>query len=204
MRKNNGDKRELILQAAKKVFAENGYHQSSITQIASVAGIGDGTIYNYFQNKEHILQTLFHETIYNQFVPGLQQALEPYQDARFMLLEIVRYHFHFFQSDPEAARVIQIESRQSIQRVREAMRPGIRSYARIIDATINQGMEQQLFVSDIPVRVSRKMIFGTLDEIVTNWVLSSKDYSLLTSVEPAFRLLLNALTNTNKNPFRNE
>ncbi|HHY20503.1 MAG TPA: helix-turn-helix transcriptional regulator, partial [Bacilli bacterium] len=61
MAKKTGGKADIILQAAKEVFAEVGYHGASVSRIAKSAGIGDGTVYLYFKNKEDILTTLFHE-----------------------------------------------------------------------------------------------------------------------------------------------
>ena len=50
-----GNKSDVILTAAKIVFASEGYHNSSVSRIAKEAGIGDGTVYLYFENKEDIL-----------------------------------------------------------------------------------------------------------------------------------------------------
>jgi AcrR family transcriptional regulator len=48
-------KRKQILDAATKVFSQNGYHKTTIKQISKEAGVADGTIYNYFKNKEELL-----------------------------------------------------------------------------------------------------------------------------------------------------
>ena len=48
-----------ILEAAVKVFARQGFHQSTVAQIAKAAGVADGTIYLYFKNKDDILVQFF-------------------------------------------------------------------------------------------------------------------------------------------------
>ena len=58
-RAGSSDKREAILRAATKVFAENGYFNSKVADIARVAGVADGTVYLYFKGKEDILHTIF-------------------------------------------------------------------------------------------------------------------------------------------------
>ena len=55
----NNEKYDRILEAAIKVFAEKGFHQSTISQIARQAGVADGTIYLYFKNKDDILVHFF-------------------------------------------------------------------------------------------------------------------------------------------------
>lgn len=53
------DKKQQVLDAALQVFSEEGFHKAKITKIAELAGIGAGTVYLYFQNKQSILEELF-------------------------------------------------------------------------------------------------------------------------------------------------
>ena len=55
----SGDKRELILKAATKVFAQNGYFQSQVADVARVAGVAAGTVYLYFKGKDDLLVSIF-------------------------------------------------------------------------------------------------------------------------------------------------
>lgn len=52
------DKRELILEAAARVFGEKGFHQATVEEIAKEAGVGKGTIYQYFDSKDEIFSQL--------------------------------------------------------------------------------------------------------------------------------------------------
>ena len=52
-------KRELILQAALQLFAERGYHGTAVPELAQIAGVGAGTIYRYFDNKEALVNAVF-------------------------------------------------------------------------------------------------------------------------------------------------
>lgn len=193
MTKKNSGKAEAILQAAKEVFAEVGYHGASVSRIAKKAGIGDGTVYLYFKNKEDILTTLFHESIYNQYLPMLEKNLSYYSDVRMQLFEIVRSHLIFFYEDVALSRVVQIESRQPSEEFRATIRTSVIREYKIIESVIVKGQEDGIFRTDISARDARKLIFGTLDEMVTSWVLSSRKYSLLTMIEPAYKMFLQAL-----------
>lgn len=53
------DKQEAILAAALELFAERGFHGTAVPEIAERAGVGAGTIYRYFENKESIVNALF-------------------------------------------------------------------------------------------------------------------------------------------------
>jgi len=189
-----GDKREAILQAAKVVFAKEGYHYSTVSNIAKKAGIGDGTVYLYFENKEDILKKLFHETIYHEFVPLVERNVNHTRDATIQLYELVRTHFEFFDNDFDLAKVIQVESRQSNPSVREAMKEGMHRYFRLIESIIANGQEQLIFRTDVSPRTMRKMIFGSMDEVVSNWVMGNRKYSLMSKVEDVYKLLIQAIT----------
>ena len=53
------DTRDAILEHAKKIFSEKGYHDTSVSDIISAAGMAQGSFYNYFKSKKAI----FHEII---------------------------------------------------------------------------------------------------------------------------------------------
>jgi TetR/AcrR family fatty acid metabolism transcriptional regulator len=53
-------RRDQILDAATKVFGDKGYHRATIKDVARAAGIADGTIYNYFENKSAVLLGILH------------------------------------------------------------------------------------------------------------------------------------------------
>ncbi|NSL50510.1 TetR/AcrR family transcriptional regulator [Calidifontibacillus erzurumensis] len=200
MAKKTGEKVPIILQAAKEIFAQSGYHQTSIAAIAKKAGIAEGTVYIYFENKEDILITLFETTIRDEFLNKLENHLPFFKDANLALYEIVRAHFEFFGKDRQLTRVIQIELRQTTPTFIEAIKPVLKKHSVIIEEVIRKGQEQGVFRKDISCRNARKLVFGTLDEMVTCWVLSTKEYDLFEMVEPAYKLFYQALMNLSDEP----
>ncbi|HOE04788.1 MAG TPA: TetR/AcrR family transcriptional regulator [Bacteroidales bacterium] len=82
------EKRSLIMHTALELFAEKGYHQTSISQIAKSAGISKGLMYNYFDSKEALLGEIFQE--------GFNQAYENFdqnQDGILQKEEFVSFIF---------------------------------------------------------------------------------------------------------------
>ena len=57
--KNRNGKSETILRAAAKVFAQSGYFNSKVSDVARSAGVADGTVYLYFKNKDDLLTSIF-------------------------------------------------------------------------------------------------------------------------------------------------
>src|SRR5215203_4911641 len=106
----SGDKREAILRAAIKVFAEKGYFNSKVADIAGEAGIADGTVYLYFKSKDEILHSFFDRAMEDFIAEGKKQLAE-IQKPEEKLRRIAQLHLERLGSDRELAIVFQVELR---------------------------------------------------------------------------------------------
>jgi len=192
MPKRKGEKYDAIINAAVKVFAKYGYHGAQVNKIAREAGVADGTIYLYFENKEDILISLFKEKM-GKFIKKVAEAIENEPDSELQLLLLVRYHFNHLEADKSLAVVTQIELRQSNLEIREGISEPLKKYFQVIEHVVENGQEQGKFALGADTKTARKMVFGTLDEVATSWVLSKKNYSLTGLTDPVVNLLTNGL-----------
>ncbi|MCL6639386.1 MAG: TetR family transcriptional regulator [Firmicutes bacterium] len=188
MARKTGDKYHAIIEAAVKVFAENGYHNSQVSKIAREAGVADGTIYLYFQNKEDILISVFKVKM-GDFIAQVKRELDGYGTPPEKLKHLVRMHFSILESDRNLALFMQIQLRQSHPDVRRAIAEPLREYFRLIEGILREGIEAGDFHGNLDVRVARQMVFGTMDEVATCWVMSRQKYSLAKQLEPVYFLL---------------
>ncbi|MBT2656872.1 TetR/AcrR family transcriptional regulator [Bacillus sp. ISL-18] len=179
-----------IIDAAVIVIAENGYHQAQVSKIAKQAGVADGTIYLYFKNKEDILISLFEEKM-GEFVEKIEEKIAGKVTAEEKLLMMIETHFQLLSEDHHMAIVTQLELRQSNKELRLRINAVLRGYLQVIDKIILEGKETGEFSSDLDVRLARQMIFGTIDETVTSWVMNEEKYDLLSLASPVHRLLIN-------------
>jgi TetR/AcrR family transcriptional regulator, fatty acid metabolism regulator protein len=179
-----------IIDAAVIVIAENGYHQAQVSKIAKQAGVADGTIYLYFKNKEDILISLFEEKM-GEFVEKIEEKIAGKVTAEGKLLMMIETHFQLLSDDHHMAIVTQLELRQSNKELRLRINAVLRGYLQVIDKIILDGKETGEFPSDLDVRLARQMIFGTIDEAVTSWVMNEEKYDLMTLASPVHRLLIN-------------
>ena len=74
------DKREAILRAAIKVFAQKGYFNSKVADIAREAGIADGTVYLYFKSKDEILHSVFDRAM-EEFIAEGKSEIAEFEEA---------------------------------------------------------------------------------------------------------------------------
>lgn len=179
-----------IIDAAVIVIAENGYHQAQVSKIAKQAGVADGTIYLYFKNKEDILISLFEEKM-GEFVEKIEEKIAGKEAAGEKLLMMIETHFQLLSDDHHMAIVTQLELRQSNKELRLRINDVLKGYLHVIDQIIIDGIETGEFSSSLDVRLARQMIFGTIDETVTSWVMNEEKYDLLALAAPVHRLLIN-------------
>jgi len=191
--KRDKPKYKQIIDAAVKVIAENGFHQAQVSKIAKAAGVADGTIYLYFKNKEDILVSLFEEKM-GQFTEKIEQVIAGKSNSIEKLLALVEMHLYQLADDPNLAVVTQIELRQSNKELRTQINAILKNYINIVDAILQEGINEGVMKKDLDVRLARQMVFGTLDEIVTNWVMNEQKYNLKDLVRPVHQLLINGIS----------
>ncbi|WP_121639503.1 TetR/AcrR family transcriptional regulator [Virgibacillus sp. Bac330] len=190
--KKNKPKYNQIIEAAVKVIAENGYHASQVSKIAKQAGVADGTIYLYFKNKEDILISVFEEKM-GQFITHITDAIQKKENANEKLYELIKLHFRQLSEDHHLAIVTQLELRQSNPSLRLQINNVLKPYLNVIDTVITEGMEEKVFRKNLNLRLVRQMIFGTLDETVTNWVMKDRKYNLVDLATEVHTLLTEGL-----------
>ncbi len=203
MAKRTGEKYKAIIEAAVKVIAENGYHNSQVAKIAKEAGVADGTIYLYFKNKEDLLISLFRVKM-GEFVASARQELRSLSNPFEQLAKLISLHFSRLQENRHLALVLQIELRQSDASIRSGIAAPLKEYFNIIDDVVNEGVRLDAFRRDVNPKLVRQMIFGTMDEVATSWVMSQRHYKLTDQIKPVYSLLAQALAREGKfRPFPN-
>ncbi len=185
-------KRERILRAAVDVFAEHGYFNAKVAQIAKSAGVADGTIYLYFDGKEDLLITIFREHTRN-YLHALEQRLANVNDSEERLRIAVRHHLETLGRDRALAVVSQVELRHSLKFMSLFSQEEIADYLIVIRKIVEHGQAEGTFRRNIHPQLVAKAIFGVLDEMVTSWMLSEKDYDLPAQAEQVADLMLTGL-----------
>lgn len=190
--KRDKPKYKQIIDAAVIAIAESGYHQAQVSKIAKQAGIADGTIYLYFKNKEDILISLFEEKM-AVFVGNLEKIIKGENSASEKLGQMIENHFRVLSSDHHLATVTQLELRQSNKEIRLKINVVLKEYLKLLDQIIIDGMVAGEFNPTMDVRIARQMVFGTIDELTTTWVMNEYRYDLMELAPKVKQLLLSGL-----------
>lgn len=186
------DKREAILRASIKVFASKGYFNSKVADIAGEAGIADGTVYLYFKSKDEILHSIFDRAM-AEFINDGKTELAEINDPSEKLKKIARLHLERLGADRDLAIVFQVELRGSTKFMREFSAAGFAEYLDIIRATIEEGQKLKAFRADIKPITAAKVLYGALDEMVTNWILSKRSYPLAPMADEVMKVFFGGM-----------
>lgn len=197
-RKPEGDKRRKILDAAVAVFAQKGYFTARVSDIASAAGVADGTIYLYFKNKEDVIASLFAHVIEGHMTRAKEEIANA-RTPRQKLLAIARHHFTALTERRDVAILFQTELRQSTLMSRLSSKE-LRGYFELLSGVVDEGQKAGVFRPDVPRSLVVQSFFGALDEMVTSWILSPTHYNLVDLAEPVTDLFLGGLDASPRRP----
>jgi len=185
-----GPKREAILRAAIDVFAEHGYFNAQVADVARAAGVAAGTVYLYFKNKDDLLVSIFERSM-REGLTSSRAAVADLRDPRERLLRLARAHLARLGHDRNLAIVFQVELRQSTKFMEQFSATLLRDYLGLIREAIADGQRQGLFRADVKATAAAKMLFGALDEMATNWILSRRRYALVADADAVVDLFIN-------------
>ncbi|MFL5942686.1 MAG: TetR/AcrR family transcriptional regulator [Gaiellaceae bacterium] len=162
------DKRRQLLDAAVRVFARKGYHASRVGDIAEEAGVAHGLLYHYFKSKDDVLEAVFHEnwSLLQLRIASVLDTDEPAPDQlRHVSAIVLRTWLHL----PEVVTVVIREfgrSPELADRIGELAQP-----IEVIQQVIERGIERGEFRPDIDPQFAATVVYGSIDELLTGWVL---------------------------------
>ena len=183
------DKREAILRAATDVFAERGFFNAQVADVARAAGVAAGTVYLYFRGKDDLLVSIFEKTMREAIADG-RACVAPLQNPIDQLRAIARVHLDRMGRDRSLAVVFQVELRQSTKFMERFSATLLRDYLGIIRGIIVAGQASGAFRREINATLAAKLFFGGLDEMATNWILSTRRYSLVSQADAIVELFV--------------
>ncbi len=186
------DKHARILDAATVEIATSGYHNTTVARIARRAGVADGTIYLYFKSKEDMLVAVF-ERAMDRFISQGILEMGTGDDAVTRIGDIVRLHLEQVGQDRDLAVILQVELRHSLKFLDAFSRSRLRDYLEIITGVVVQGQREGVFRPGLDSLLAARMIFGVLDQMATDWVLSRRDTPLADRAEEVAAFVLGAL-----------
>jgi TetR/AcrR family transcriptional regulator, fatty acid metabolism regulator protein len=161
-------KRQLLLDAAVRVFARKGYHAARVGDIAEEAGVAYGLLYHYFDSKEAVLRSVFRET-WRALIETIKSVEEVEDEPREQLRKVAEILLRSWHRDPDLVRVLVLEVTRS-QHLAGEMDEIVESF-RAIQEIVERGQADGSIRPDLDARLASYVFYGAIDELLTGWVL---------------------------------
>lgn len=190
---HTGVKRDLILKAATKLFARRGFFNAQVADVAREAGVAAGTVYLYFQSKDDLLISIFERTMHEGLEAG-RQALAGVSDPVERLRRLALVHLERLGQDRDLAVVFQVELRQSTKFMERFSSSLLQDYLHAIRDAVADAQTAGRFRREVSPTFAAKVLYGALDEMATNWILSRRRYALAAQANEVVDLFVNGMT----------
>ena len=188
------NKRELILDAAENVFSENAFAKATIAQVAQVAGVAEGTIYDHFKSKDDLLFSVAARG-FDEHLKGLPQVFEVKTPAR-KLRRLLRYHFMIYSTNRRFLKVFLTQILFNLAFYKSSAYEGFKLYISEIEDIIEEGKRVGAFREDVNARVFRNMFLGAFSFMAIRWLLvgDNRPYDKMTEIDHLVDLLTRAVS----------
>jgi TetR/AcrR family fatty acid metabolism transcriptional regulator len=166
------EKRRVILEAAVRVFARQGFHTSRVSDIADQAHVAYGLVYHYFPSKEAILDTLFLER-WDVMLEAIVEADAAHGAARQKLEAIAAFIVDSYRHDPELMKVIVVEVTRAANTFGRTHLEKIRDAYRLIATIVAQAQRDGAFREEITPEFAALAFYGLVEQVLTGWIFDS-------------------------------
>jgi AcrR family transcriptional regulator len=163
------DKRRVILDAAVRVFARQGFHTCRVSDIADEAGVAYGLVYHYFSSKEEILDTLFLER-WDVMLAAIAEADKTQRAPRDKLYAIAAFIVESYRHDPELMKVIIVEVTRAANTFGRTHLEKIRDAYRQIAAIVSRAQQDGIFRPEITPEFAALAFYGCVEQVLTGWI----------------------------------
>lgn len=200
MAKNNSksNTKDRIINSAKKLFAEQGYQKTTVMDISKQAGLSEAALYEYFQGKEDLLLTI-PDLWVSELIEDLKEQLFGIKGAFNKLRKYLWWYLHRIEEAPLDAKIVYLFLKTNANFMNTEVYSNVKTlYSNLIDI-FDEGKASGEMKSDLNPYFARAIFIGTMEHIVTRWLLKDMSYSLFENLEETFDLLVDAFK-VNLNP----
>ncbi len=165
-------RQQRILDAALRVFSRKGYHDASVDEIAGESQTSKGGVYFHFPGKEAIFLHLLDRTtarLRDKIDESMARHDDPIAKADAALLAVLRT----FSNHRGLARLFMVEALGAGREFHQRMAAIRGEFASIIQHHLDDAVRQGI-IAPVDTEIAGQAWFGALNEVMTNWVLSSR------------------------------
>jgi TetR/AcrR family fatty acid metabolism transcriptional regulator len=191
IRNNREDTKSRIIDSAKKLFAEQGYLKTTVVDISKQAGLSEAALYEYFQGKEDLLLTI-PDLWVSDLLTDVQEQLFGIKGAMNKLRKYLWWNMRRIEQAPLDAKIVYLFLKTNANFMNTSVYANVKKlYAYLVDI-FEEGKKTGELQPDLNSYAARDIFVGTMDHVVTRWLLKDMSYSLFDNLEQIFELMANA------------
>jgi len=192
-RSTKEDTKNRIIDSAKKLFAEQGYLKTTVVDISKQAGLSEAALYEYFQGKEDLLLTI-PDLWVSDLLTDVQEQLFGIKGAMNKLRKYLWWNMRRIEQAPLDAKIVYLFLKTNANFMNTPVYANVRKlYAYLVDI-FEEGKKTGEMKPDLNSYAARDIFVGTMDHVVTRWLLKDMSYSLFENLEQIFDLMVNAFS----------
>ena len=166
------DKRRIILDAAVRVFARQGFHTCRVSDIADEAGVAYGLVYHYFQSKDEVLDTLFLER-WDVMLDAIREVDASDEPARAKLRAIASFIIESYRHDPDVMKVIIVEVTRAANSFGAVHLAKISEAYGQISGIVEQAQRRGEFRDAVSPEFAAMAFYGAIEQVLTGWIFGT-------------------------------
>lgn len=192
--KRENEKLKLIIEAGEALFAEKGFHKATMREIAKVAGVGVGTIYEYFPNKEALLLTIPNYEA-RELLDGVGEHLQGIYGAFNKLRKFTWFTLRYYEGNPGFISFIYLIMKPHQGWLNSPGYQLVQEYSNILTEILKEGQAEGVIRTDVDLRLMRILYLGSLERLAISWLLRKKPASLIGASDALVDLIISAVSN---------
>ena len=192
-RKKSG-KSKLILEAAEIMFAKKGYDKATMSEISSTANVAEGTLYDYFKNKEDLLHSVF-QYRFGEHIDSLDELFEIKTPLR-KLKRFIRYHFSIYLNQPSFAKTFILNGIFNRRFYQSPAYVDFQKYMDTLDNILEQGKKEGQIRSSVSNRIFKNLFIGSFSHLALRWLFLEQDLQIdkTSEINEVIELLVKAVS----------
>jgi TetR/AcrR family fatty acid metabolism transcriptional regulator len=200
MAKNNSKEntRERIINSAKKLFAEQGYQKTTVVDISRQAGLSEAALYDHFQGKEDLL-LMIPDLWVSELLQDLDDQLFGIKGAVNKLRKYIWWYMRRVEQSPLDAKIVYLYLKTNANFLNTEVYSNVKTLYSYLVEIFEEGRKTGEMKTDLNPRLARDIFVGTMDHIITRWLLKDRSYGLSDNLEAIFELMVDAFKANHSN-----
>jgi len=188
-----------IIESAKKLFADQGYQKTTVVDISRQAGLSEAALYDHFQGKEDLLLTI-PDLWVSELIGDLKEQLFGIKGAINKLRKFLWWYLRRIEEAPLDAKIVYLFLKTNANFMKTDVYSNVKTLYSYLIEIFEEGRTSGEMKSDLNPYFARDIFIGTMEHLVTRWLLKERSYSLFDNLEEVFNLMIDGFRANGSEP----